>query len=346
MVNVIISAAFTFVFGLGLKMTGILNIILLFTSIFAIVSNLLYWVRMRSKLRGIAGSSIAHIGFGLVILGALISNANKTIISQNRAFIHKEFPANENLLIEQNDTVQMGPYWVTYTGERQGSGSTSHYNYYDLEFYRESEKSGLVFDFSLAPSIQKNERMGNVPEPSTKHYATRDIYTHVTYADMRTPEEKAGNWEDEFTFYLDQGEQTTIYKDLTVTLDSVVADMKKDDDGNMAFIVLGASLSIEGAADTTIHAVPIYMVKGEKASSIDAELMAFGLKFQIAGIDRESNKPILKVWRQAPDEQPFILIQAIVFPMINLLWIGGILMALGTFWAVWQRILIRQKSAA
>ena len=86
-----------------------------------------------------------------------------------------------------------------------------------------------------------------------------------------------------------------------------------------------------------MHAVPIYMVQGEKASSLDAELPEFGLKFQISGIDRESNKPILKVWRQAPEEQAFILIQAIVFPMINLLWVGCILMALGRGWAVWQR---------
>ena len=138
------------------------------------------------------------------------------------------------------------------------------------------------------------------------------MYTHVTYADMRTAEEKEGNWEDEFSFQLDQGEQTLIYQDLTVTLDSIVADMKHDDDGNIVFIVLGAALSIEGLADTVVHAVPIYMVQGDKASSLDAELLPFGLKFQIAGIDRTSNKPMLTVWRQAPEEKPFILIQAII----------------------------------
>ena len=63
----------------------------------------------------VAGSTVAHVGFGLIIAGALVSNANKDIISQNKTFIHEEFPANENLLIHQGDTVQMGDYWVSWT---------------------------------------------------------------------------------------------------------------------------------------------------------------------------------------------------------------------------------------
>jgi cytochrome c-type biogenesis protein CcmF len=36
-------------------------------------------------------------------------------------------------------------------------------------------------------------------------------------------------------------------------------------------------------------------------------------------------------------EREFVVLQAIVFPGINILWIGCILMALGTFMAVRQR---------
>ncbi|MBL0046229.1 MAG: hypothetical protein IPP33_18100 [Flavobacteriales bacterium] len=37
-------------------------------------------------------------------------------------------------------------------------------------------------------------------------------------------------------------------------------------------------------------------------------------------------------------EREFVIMQAIVFPGINILWIGCVLMALGTGMAVWQRI--------
>ena len=37
-------------------------------------------------------------------------------------------------------------------------------------------------------------------------------------------------------------------------------------------------------------------------------------------------------------EAEFLVMQAIVFPGINILWIGCLLLALGTGMAVWQRV--------
>ena len=36
--------------------------------------------------------------------------------------------------------------------------------------------------FTLSPRIQLNERMGNSPEPDTKHSLTSDLYTHIKWA--------------------------------------------------------------------------------------------------------------------------------------------------------------------
>lgn len=38
--------------------------------------------------------------------------------------------------------------------------------------------------FELKPFVQLNERMGNVAEPATKHFFDKDIYTHITYAEI------------------------------------------------------------------------------------------------------------------------------------------------------------------
>jgi cytochrome c-type biogenesis protein CcmF len=338
--SLIASLVLTIAFAWGLGMTNPLYIFLLFTSAFAILGNLDYWLRVARGAAGVSASSIAHVGFGLIILGALISNANKKIISQNRIFIHEEFPANENLLVELEDTVEMKPYWVTYTGEEKGEGSESHYNYYNLEFYKENADSTLAYQFSLRPSIQKNERMGNVPEPSTKHYLNRDVYTHITYADLRTEEEKNSEWKDEAEMRMEPGgEGQLIYGKYLVTLDSVVADVQQAPDGSgFNYIVLGASLRIQGLADTAVRATPLYIVQNNEASSMEAVLDDFDLKLSFTGIDHTENKPIIKVWRKRVEEQPFIIVQAIVFPMINLLWLGCVLMAIGTAMAVWKRI--------
>jgi len=46
----------------------------------------------------------------------------------------------------------------------------------------------------------------------------------------------------------------------------------------------------------------------------------------------------LKAWKDISDEKEFVVMKAIVFPYINLLWLGSILMCIGTVMAVVQRI--------
>ena len=63
--------------------------------------------------------------------------------------------------------------------------------------------------------------MGNVAEPSTKHFIARDIYTHVTYADLRTMEEIGEEeWKNEFDLELSQGESHFLYGKYQVQLDT------------------------------------------------------------------------------------------------------------------------------
>jgi len=44
----------------------------------------------------------------------------------------------------------------------------------------------MTKDFSLAPFWQINNFMGNAPEPDTKHYLHKDIYTFVKFPEMST----------------------------------------------------------------------------------------------------------------------------------------------------------------
>jgi len=57
--------------------------LLFISALFAVFCNLDYWMRiLKGKVRH-AGASIAHIGFALILLGALISTSKKQTISQN-----------------------------------------------------------------------------------------------------------------------------------------------------------------------------------------------------------------------------------------------------------------------
>ena len=43
-------------------------------------------------------------------------------------------------------------------------------------------------------------------------------------------------------------------------------------------------------------------------------------------------------WEKKNEDPPFVLMQAFIFPYINLLWLGAILMGIGTLLAVWKRV--------
>lgn len=316
-----------------LEMWNPMYVLLLWTSFYAVIANLEFWIRWGKGRWNFAGASVAHIGFGLIIAGALVSNAKKDIISQNKTFIHEEFPANENLLIELGDTVQMGKYWATWSGETE----EGIYHNYELEFFE--EKLGqLEPAFNLSPRIQLNEQMGNVAEPSTRHTLTEDIYTHITYADLRTEEERGSDeWKNAFELEMNIGDSHFLYGKYQITLDTLVVDAKNSQN-SLEYAALGAGLTITTTNDSTYQVMPIFLVEGNQARKLDVEIKELGLKFSFDRINYDTDKPVIIASQHTEAEVPFILVKAEVFPWINLLWLGSILMAVGTGIAIVQRI--------
>jgi cytochrome c-type biogenesis protein CcmF len=307
--------------------------LLLWASYYAIIGNLEFLIRWAKGNWNVAGSTVAHVGFGLIIAGSLVSNANKDVISKNKTFIHEEFPANENLLIHEGDTVQMGDYWVSWTGQEE----EGYYLNYNLEFFKENDGK-LEGTFNLKPRIQLNEKMGNVAEPSTKHFLGKDIYTHVTYADLRSELEKGDEeWKNQFDLELLQGESHFLYGKYKVQLDTLVVEAPSSD-GELDYVVLGAGISVRTMQDSVYKIMPVYAVQGDKANHVDAEIEELGLKFRFERINYETNKPVISAAERTEEEEPFILIKAEVFPWINLLWLGSLMIAIGTFIAIVTRI--------
>ncbi len=317
----------------SLKMWNPMYFLLLWASYYAIIGNLEFLIRWAKGNWNVAGSTVAHVGFGLIIAGSLVSNANKDVISKNKTFIHEEFPANENLLIHEGDTVQMGDYWVSWTGQEE----EGYYLNYNLEFFKENQ-GRLETSFNLKPRIQLNEKMGNVAEPSTKHFLSKDIYTHVTYADLRTELEKSNEeWKNQFDLELVQGESHFLYGKYKVQLDTLVVEAPSTD-GELDYVVLGAGISLRTMQDSVYKIMPVYAVQGDKANHVDTEIEELGLKFRFERINYETNKPVISAAERTEEEEPFILIKAEVFPWINLLWLGSLMIAIGTFIAIVTRI--------
>ena len=312
--------------------------VLLFASLFAAVANAEFLlVRMKGRFAK-SGSTIAHIGIGLILLGALISNAKKEVISKNVKSIDlgKDFPNNENIMIEEkSDTLPMGNYYVTYAGkEKEGVNI-----YYNIDYFSVNERTGVKEKaFRLRPLVQLNERMGNVAEPATKHFLSKDIYTHVTYAEMESKE-------GDTTEYLPAKEHQVAIGDTFFTSNSYVIlnglnkNLEKEkyhlEDGDVA---VAAQLTVEDLNMSKHTVEPIFLIRDLSIFTQTAAIDELGLMFEFSKIDPQSGKLTINVSEKKSNKKDFIILKAIIFPGINILWIGCLLMIIGTIMAVRQRL--------
>ncbi len=318
---------------------------LFFASVFAIVANLDFMIRVMKGRVGFSGASIAHIGIGMILLGALISNSKKEIISQNQKNINlgKDFPNRENILIEaKTDTLPMGDYYVTYRGKKQEGVNI----YYAIEYFKLNRSTGAKEKvFELNPVMQLNERMGNVSEPSTHHFLSKDIYTHITYAEV--PDTKGPDANDE---YQPSKTQTIAPGDTFMTSNSFVIfdgfskNIDRKEFGlNDSDIAVSARLRVEDINKTNYTAEPVFVIKNFNAFSKEAKVEPLGLKFVFNKIDPATGKIDLQVSEKKSNKHEFIIMKAIVFPGINILWMGCFMMIIGSVIAIRKRISLNRN---
>lgn len=320
------------------QMWHALYLSLLWATLFAAIANFEYWRKILKGSWNHSGASVAHIGFALVIMGALLSNANKRTISSNEGFIAKDFPSNENILLEKGDTTHMGNYHVLYKSDTLLGIN----KIYEVEYFNLLEDSSYAYQFTLHPFIQLNEIMGNVAEPATEHFALYDVYTHLTYADTDVHDTN-NPYHHESLINIKQGD-SVIYNQHFLYLDSLMVNANTNIDSPKALdVMLIAKLRMQNMQGEFSTTQSIYAVKNNMAQSFPGFMEDGDLKYKFLfdEVNPEAGSIQIKAYEHIDNEKPFIVMKAIIFPYINVLWIGMIMMALGTGIAMIQ--LFRNK---
>ena len=342
----IISFAAAIIIAVLLEIRDVFLITLLFTSLFAVLANLDYLIRILKGNVKKGGSAIAHVGFGMVILGSVLSAGNKKIISKNRTQVNINFENNkdannENVMLLRNDTVLMDSYYVTYT-QRRVDGK---HVYFDMDYLKVNEQGRYQKEFSLSPFVQLNEQMGNVPEPDTKHFLDKDIFTHITYADLENLDSTAQDtYREPDTLNLKIGDSlftsNSIIKlaNFERSINKEKLNLQEED------IALGVKITAKTLEGKYYEARPIMVIRGNSIFSISSEIEALGLEFGFAGIDPDTGKLKVLLAEKNKNSGDFVIMQAIVFPYINVLWIGIIVMVLGSLLAAWNRMMSGKSS--
>jgi cytochrome c-type biogenesis protein CcmF len=186
--------------------------------------------------------------------------------------------------------------------------------------------------------------MGNVSEPSTKHFWNRDIFTHITYAEV-DPTTGVENKKEEYSEpeVIKVGAKDTValnssimyVKGINKEIDPVIYRLDSND--------IGINLIIEciNSKGKRFTLEPVMIIKGTQVFPIQVEDEELGLKLAIKRIIPEENSFELVVSEKKRSN--FIIMQAIVFPYINVLWLGCIIMVIGSLLSVYYRIRTSNK---
>jgi cytochrome c-type biogenesis protein CcmF len=337
LVSVFLTGLFSYILGYN----NALYILLMFSTIFAAVANFNYFTHaLGGKIRK-AGASVAHIGFALILLGALISTSKKDVISRNNSGpdlknLDKSIKNNENILLTQGDTLPMGNYYVTFTGRHKEGINVC----FDVDYLI---KANGVYtkEFTLSPLFQTNPRMGNVPEPDTRHFLTFDIYTHVTYATLESPMEEKQSSKDEYmaakNVPMKKGDTIfssnaiIIFDSLSTRIDRSKYNLRDDDIAVMAHISV---LDIR----KRYQANPVYVIRDNAIQPVPAKVDELGLQFMFWKVDPSNGSIEISVQEKKENAKDFIVMQAMIFPYINILWIGCVVMFIGTLMAIAERV--------
>jgi cytochrome c-type biogenesis protein CcmF len=308
----------------------------LFASVYALLANAGYiYTGLNGRLKA-AGASIAHAGFGLLLVGILISSSKKELLSVNtfnplNFGSERPLEGRENLTLFRGVKTDMGSYWATYVKDSVNDNGRITYFRVDME-----RKDGKGNDkFTLYPDLIRNtkgqEGMSN--NPDSRHYLNRDIFAYVNHASSVME----GADTAQFKNHVVQTGDTIFYSEGYVILDSVSVNPH---DGRFTFTnadtAIVANLSVITKDQQKLTARPVLYVKENRPEYIVDTLFSQGLAIGLSRV--AENKHLEISIKESSRLAPFLALKVLQFPFINLVWLGTIIMIIGFVVSMVRRI--------
>lgn len=362
-------------------------IALLTAAVFALVANTTIILGILRGSYRLSGGAITHIGMALMLIGILWSsgyqkvvslNASGLLISKEDFFTKEDNKENkENVLLWVGQPTRMGDYLLTYRGPRAEIRDVPNYVpsswldiiegdfhavclrditvgektyhkkgdtvavypenvFYEVEY---REPNGRIT--TLFPRVQFNERMGMVTSPDIKRELNKDLYS---YAMVGSNPRETEEWSPTENFRVAM-QDTFFVNDYVAVLENVsrtnavegIALTPNDVAVKAQIKILDKEREYFIAPTFAINQDRMVMRKPE----INEEL---GLRIQFMEIDPKTGTFSFSVNSKQRD---YIVMKAVEKPLINVLWVGTLVLVIGFVLATIRRFrefrLIRDK---
>jgi cytochrome c-type biogenesis protein CcmF len=297
---------------------------------FTILTSLGYLFRFAGG-KSNAGAAITHFGFGIFLLGVLLTFANTEVLSKANAGAMAG--GGENIMLFKGQVKQMGKYHVCYSDSKIVRDET----FYQVDFLKKGADDKFYLDYSVFPSIKVNAMMGNVHNPDTRNMLKGDIFMYLTYAEDQSKRTADGYLQTDLT-EVSPGD-TLKAGGISVIFDSLsVSSM----DENATEVTITAIMkTIDNSGKASFYPL-IYQLKGGYAESGMVNIGDKGVKLSFAGVSDKAKTIQVGVYEK---QQEFIVARIMFFPWIWVLWAGSIIMFSGVTVSIWRRA-VKAKQAA
>ncbi len=315
-------------------------VLALCAAIYSFWANGLYiWVVLKGKISSTATASIAHIGFAMILIGILISSSNKKILSWNESGISmfqsttKENPA-ENVTLFQNKPIEMGNYQVTYV--RDSTSPLNTKRYFIITF---KDQQGHIF--TIHPNILKNNKgnQGFSANPDAKHYWNKDIFVYITsFLDESQTSIDTSAFQKRITKLKD----TLFYSGGYMVLQSVsvnpIDEMNRAgaDTTNETGVFLNMLVVSKDSMRYMAH--PGIIIVGNSARILPDTVVAENLIVRFDQVVDSKNNILQVSLKETKPIEKILTLKVLEFPYIFVLWIGIIVMVIGSLLSMILRL--------
>ena len=354
---------------IGWKMWQIEWIFLLTAALYALVANGWLMIRLLSRSPISCGGALAHMGVALMVLGVLFSSGYAELISTNHTGLiwHRDFPDEvneENILLFQHHTRQMEGYSLRYRRKmRRLEGVPFYVSEDELEMvpnrgycrvkkdlrsdqatyarrgdtvrlevpvrtYFEVSYMGAEATHFIYPSAERTSDEGIIYSPYILRSVTQDIYAHVRtfsssedveWSEPQTIEvqPRAQFFAHDYAARILSVEQLGAITGLTLNEDDLALRAKVEVIGPDGRHVLEPTLIIRKEG------------KGTELGFIYDERLDLGLRIALTGIYPDRDRVELQL---RTTQVPWVILEVVRKPLINLLWGGALLLVIGLGW--------------
>lgn len=289
LVSAVIAGALTWLTDRWLDLFAWQYFALLFAACFTIVCQLNYLIIFARGNLKMAGSALAHLGFGIMIIGILSSGLNQRHISSNAFAMSGLLEESdgevlrENILLIKGAPMFMNGYEVTYVKDTIDGLTRT----FVIRYVRKNEQGQVVESFELRPNVlyEKNSAKVAASNPATKRYWHKDIFTHIASLPSTEDPAVARSIEDTLRFtdlLLEQGKavESGGYR---FVLQSISRDPAHADyDPRPEDLAAGIRLAVTDLRlDTTYALRPMLLLRDSMVFNLPETVSAKGLKIKL-----------------------------------------------------------------